>query len=249
MKDEAGADIKQTLGIAGGKRKNLLTNPIVVLVIAGVAIGGFLFFYYQSNAPEGPRYGTAAIERGDLTVTVAATGELAPLNEVEISTEVSGRIEEVLVDNNDPVEVGQLLARLDTLELEAQVSRARASKISAEARIEEAQATLADAQRNVNRIEPLAARGVVTQDDLDNARSQFDRANAGLASARAQVEVATAELEQAEARLLKADIYSPVDGVVLDRAIEPGQTVAASMQAPVLFTLAESLEQMELKVA
>jgi HlyD family secretion protein len=248
MSDSPADDVSKTIGLDGSGKRRTLTTWLVVG-------GGILFlvlfigYYMTRGGPGGPNYVTAPLERGSLTVTVSAVGELTPLNQVDVGTEVSGAIEQVLVDNNDRVTAGQLLARLDTDQLEAQVRRARANLVSAEARVGEAEATIADARRTLNRTTELRDRGVATQEALDTARSGHDRAVAGLASARAQVEVAAADLAASETSLSKAEIYSPVDGVVLDRKIDPGQTVAAQMTTPILFTLAEDLAEMQLKVA
>jgi HlyD family secretion protein len=247
MSMESADEIRRTIGVDKAKgrgRRRLLW--IGGAVIAVLVVG---FFVTRGGGSRGSGYLTELVTRGSLTVTVSAVGELAPLNQIDVGTEVSGAIEEVLVDNNDQVTAGQLLARLDTDQLEAQVRRARANLLSAQARVGEAQATITEAGRTLARTEELRGRGVATQEALDNARSANDRAVAGLASAEAQVEVAEADLAAAETSLSKAEIYSPVDGVVLDRKVDPGQTVVAAMQTPVLFTLAQDLAAMELKVA
>lgn len=242
-------DIRRAIGVgkAGKPRSSGLQFVIVIIVL--LALGGVAGYFMLRGGDGGPVFLTLPAERDDLTVTVSAVGELAPLNQVDVGTEVSGTLDEVLVDNNDRVTAGQLLARINTDQLQAQLQRARANLLSAQARVGEAQANLADAQRTLNRTQELQTRGVATQDALDTALSARDRTQASLASAQAQVEVSQADVSAAETSLSKAEIYSPVDGVVLDRKVDPGQTVAAQMQTPVLFTLAEDLTQMELKVA
>ncbi len=253
MGDDSASEIKKTIGLSRARtRGGGQTSPagwIVIGVLGAIGLGAVAYFVIRGDDARAPSFATATVERGDLTVTVSAVGELAPLNQVDVGTEVSGTIDEVLVDNNDRVAAGQLLARINTDQLEAQVRRARASLLSAEARVGEAEATIADARRTRDRTRELRQRGVATQEALDSALSAHDRAVASLASARAQVEVAEADLATAETSLSKAEIYSPVDGVVLDRKVDPGMTVVAAMQTPVMFTLAEDLSEMELKVA
>jgi HlyD family secretion protein len=182
-------------------------------------------------------------------VTVTATGALQPVNQVDVGSELSGIIDTVEVDFNDRVQRGQVLARLDTDRLQARVIEAEASLASANAKLEEAKATVLETRLRYERCEQLAERKLCTQEDLDTNRAAHARARAVEASARAQVSVADATLDGNRTELGKAEIRSPIDGLVLQRQIEPGQTVAASLQAPVLFTLAEDLAQMELIVA
>ncbi|MCG6899694.1 MAG: efflux RND transporter periplasmic adaptor subunit [Gammaproteobacteria bacterium] len=216
---------------------------LAVLLLAG---GTLLLMPGEESAL---RYETAEVQQGDLTVTVTATGALEPVNQVDVGSELSGTIETVAVDFNDKVQRGQLLARLDTDRLQAQVLESRASLQSNEAKVKEAQATVQETRLSLERCEKLAERQLCTVGDLDAARAAYTRAKAAEASARAQVAVARATLDGKETELAKAEIHSPIDGLVLLRQIEPGQTVAASLQAPILFTLAEDLSQMELHVA
>jgi HlyD family secretion protein len=182
-------------------------------------------------------------------VTVTATGTLEPVNQVDVGSELSGIIKAVLVDFNDKVQRDQVLARLDTDRLRAQVLESRASLQSSEAKVREARATVQETRLAFERCEKLAERQLCATGDLDAARAAYARAQAAEASAQAQVAEARATLGGRETELAKAEIRSPIDGLVLLRQIEPGQTVAASLQAPILFTLAEDLAQMELHVA
>jgi HlyD family secretion protein len=166
-----------------------------------------------------------------------------------VGSELSGIIKTVLVDFNDKVQRDQVLAVLDTDRLRAQVLESRASLQSSQAKVKEAQATVQETRLAFERCEKLAERQLCTTGDLDAARAAYARAQAAEASARAQVAEARATLDGKETELAKAEIRSPIDGLVLLRQIEPGQTVAASLQAPILFTLAEDLAQMELHVA
>jgi HlyD family secretion protein len=226
------------------RRLRWLVTTIVVLLFAGS-----LLFWLLPDEESAVRYETAAVQRGDLTVTVTATGTLEPVNQVDVGSELSGIIKTVHVDFNDKVQRDQVLAVLDTDRLQAQVLESRASLQSSQAKVKEAQATVQETRLAFERCEKLAERQLCATGDLDAARAAFARAQAAEASARAQVAEARATLDGKETELAKAEIRSPIDGLVLLRQIEPGQTVAASLQAPILFTLAEDLAQMELHVA
>lgn len=199
-----------------------------------------------------PNYATREARRGDLTVTVSATGNLKPINQVDVGSEQSGKITRVYVDVNDRVTKGQRLAELDTRRLvdtinqnRAQVAASQAGVAQAEAQVALAKATL-DRQLNVFR---LSGGRVPAKTEMDAARADYQSALGNLRAQQAQVSVARAQLSTAQTNLSIAQIVSPVTGVVLSRDIEPGQTVAASLNAPVLFTIAEDLTQMEVEVA
>ena len=228
----------------GRRRLRLALAILAVLLLAVTAL-----LWLRSGEESAVRYETAAVERGDLTVTVTATGTLEPVNQVDVGSELSGTIEAVEVDFNDKVQRGQVLARLDTDRLQSQVLESRAALKSSEAKVTEAQATVLETRLAFERCEKLAERQLCSTGDLDTARAAYARAKAAAASTRAQVAEAQATLDGKETELGKAEIRSPIDGLVLLRQIEPGQTVAASLQAPILFTLAEDLAQMELHVA
>ena len=198
-----------------------------------------------------PRYRTQELSRGDLTVTVSTTGNLQPVNKVEVGSEVSGLIDEVLVDDNDRVKKGQVLARLDTSRLRDSVVNARAALASSEARVLQSAATVKESRANLARLRQVAELSggkVPSKAELETGEATLERAVADEASAKAAVDQARAALNSAEVNLKKASILSPIDGVVLSREIEPGQTVQASFTAPVLFKLAEDLAKMELQV-
>jgi HlyD family secretion protein len=197
-------------------------------------------------------YITQTVERGDLTVTVSATGNLKPVNQVDVGSEQSGLITRVYVDVNDRVTTGQLLATLDTSRLLDTVTQGRAQVAAAQAQLAQTEAQAALARATLARQEhvyALSGGRVPSKTELDGARAQSASALANVQAARAQVAVARAQLSSNEINLSKARIVSPVNGVVLSRDIEPGQTVAASFNAPVLFTIAEDLEKMELQVS
>lgn len=199
-----------------------------------------------------PNFATREVRRGDLTVTVSATGNLKPINQVDVGSEQSGKITRVYVDVNDRVTKGQRLAELDTRRLvdsvtqnRAQVAASQASVTQAQAQVALAKATL-DRQLNVFR---LSGGRVPAKTELDAARADYQSAIGNLRAQQAQVSVSRAQLATAQTNLSIAQIVSPVTGVVLSRDIEPGQTVAASFNAPVLFTIAEDLTKMEVEVA
>jgi HlyD family secretion protein len=213
------------------------------LIALGLAAAVFL--------PRGERevqYQTAKVQRGNLTVIVTATGTLQPTNQVDVGSELSGIVKTVEVDFNDKVKVGQVLARLDTSRLESQVVQTEAALKSAQARLREAQANEDETRRKLVRAKELFEKKFTSEEALVTADSAYKRAVATVESARSQVDQARATLDVDRTNLGKAVIRSPIDGIVLARKVEPGQTVAATLQAPVLFTLAEDLTRMELHV-
>ena len=242
-------DLPAVLGSArrGRRRARLGWWLAGALMLAG----GSKFYLKQMEQSDSPsiEYVGADVTQGDLTVKVTATGTLQPLTQVDVGSELSGLVEEVRVDFNDTVKRGQVLARLDTQRLEATAVQGRGSLASAEARMREAQATVIETGLKNGRCAKLAQKQMCSADDLDASRAALARAEAVVASAKAEVAVAKATLEERETELSKAVILSPIDGIVLKRLIEPGQTVAAVMQTPLLFTLAENLTQMKLQVA
>lgn len=199
-----------------------------------------------------PNYATREVRQGDLTVSVSATGNLKPINQVDVGSEQSGKITAVYVDVNDRVTKGQRLAELDTRRLVDTVNQNQAQVASSQASVAQAQAQVALAKATLDRQESvfkLSGGRVPAKTEMDSARADYQGALASLRSAQAQVRVSQAGLSSAQTNLSIAQIVSPVNGVVLSRDIEPGQTVAASLNAPVLFTLAEDLTQMEVEVS
>lgn len=224
---------------------------LVLAVLIALAFMGYRYFQAQAESEAAPQYQTEPLTEGNLRVTVSATGKLAPVNEVAIGSELSGTIEAVLVDYNDRVKKGQMLARLNVAKLTDQIAKAKAGLASAEAKVLQATATVKETRANLGRLREVARLSggkVPAPAELEAAEAKLERAIADEASARASVEETRATLRTTETDLTKASIRSPIDGVVLTRSADPGQTVAASLQAPVLFKLAESLAQMELQV-
>ena len=181
-------------------------------------------------------------------VTVSATGTLQTLKSVEVGAEVTGRILRILVDYNDKVRQGQLLAEIDPEQLGAAEQQARAQVLSAESSIKTAEATLLESSLAYKRALEQSKSGLVSAKDLESAAATASRAEAALMSAKANEVVARANLKAASSRLEKTKIYAPIDGIVLSRAVQPGQTVTAGFTTPVLFTLAEDLSKLVLHV-
>jgi HlyD family secretion protein len=234
----------------GQGRSSHRSRLFVVGALVATAVAAAVLLGSRSRTTA-PQFRTEEVTRGDLTVTVSATGTLQPTNQVDVGSEVSGLVESVFVDDNDRVKTGHVLARLDLSKLQDQVVNARAALASAEARVLQAAATVQESRANLTRlrqVSELSGGKVPSKAELEAAQAAAARAEADEKSARAAVEQSRASLSSAETNLAKASIRSPIAGIVLARKIEPGQTVAASFQAPVLFTLAEDLSQMELQV-
>jgi len=242
------ARIDEVLGRAEARpgsvwRRRVLPGAVVVL-----ALGGAVYALARPGETAATEWILGEVTRGDLRVAVTATGTVEPTEEVEISSELSGRVGAVHVDFNDRGRTGQVLAELDTDRLEASAAVSSAALASRRARVLEAEATVTERTQELERVERLIARDARSAQDLDAARAAYQRALAALTSAEAEVAVAEADLRLKRTDLAKARITSPIDGVVLRRGVDPGQTVAASLQAPELFRLAEDLRRMELQV-
>jgi HlyD family secretion protein len=222
----------------------------LALLLAAAIVAAWAYTRSGKDATA-PRYRTEPVSVGTLVVTVSATGKLQPTNQVEVGSELSGIVEQVFVDENDHVRKGQVLARLDVSKLEDTVARSRANLAAAEAQVKQTQATVAETTANLSRYRRMfesSGGELPSRSEMDTAEANVKRADANEASARAAVTQARANLRSDETNLDKASLRSPIDGIVLSRKIEPGQTVAASFQAPVLFTLAEDLRKMQLQV-
>lgn len=208
-------------------------------------------FWLSRGAIEAPQYVTEDIVRGTLRLSINATGTLQPTRTVAIGSELSGTVARVRVDVNDTVKAGQVLVELDTAKLRDEVARARASLTSAEAAVAEAVATVGESRSTLARLDEVANLSggkVPSRTELDAARAALARAEAGEQSARAAVVEAQAALATNETNLSKASIRSPIDGVVLARNVDPGNAVAAALQAVTLITLAEDLSRLKLEV-
>lgn len=242
--------VQSALGLGGGARRKKRGKGWLVALVTLLAIGGGIAWYSGvGQEPVKISYTTVAAKTGNITVEVSATGTLQPLTQVDISSELSGIIRSVAVDENQRVRKGDVLAALDTVRLSAQVERAGASAKAAAAKVTEARTTLTETEQTLTRTAELARRGMATTQVLETATAARDRARANVEMAEANLAIAAADLKLEEADLTKSTIYAPIDGIVLTRSVNPGQTVASSMQAPVLFVLAAELEKMELKAA
>jgi HlyD family secretion protein len=249
VKHQERIDIEEILDREGAFASGWMQRPVVRWGAAALAALLLLALAWSFVGSErAVRYITEPATRGNLMVIVTATGSVQPTNKVDVSSELSGTIRKVLVDYNSPVTAGQRLAELDTDKLQATVDSSRAKLVAAKAKVADAEATTVEKERDLARKKTLAEKKYTSTQDLDVAQAAYDRSVAALASVRADVGVAEAELKLNETNLGKACICSPINGVVLERNVDPGQIVASSFQAPILFSIAEDLRQMELQV-
>lgn len=245
------SDIADLLAPKRGRR--LLTRRttwLVVAIVLGVTAAAVLLMR-GSAAADAPQFVTEVVSRGDLDVRVSATGKLQPTITVSVGSELSGLVDAVFVDENETVTKGQLLARLDVLRLQDQITGSEATLAAAEARVGQAAATVTEATAQLARFREvwrLSDGKVPSQTEIEAAEANLARADADRTSAEASVTEAQAALSSDRTNLSKASIRSPINGIVLTRAVEPGQTVAASLQVATLFTIAQDLRQMELAV-
>jgi len=246
MSEEGSGDLQSRIGLT--PRSRHVWRWFTVLLV-GIAVVVGVMRLRASRPEPGAQYQMDTVERGTLTVTITATGELKSLTQVNIGTEISGIVESVNVDFNSPVRVGQILAQVNTDKIEAQAAQARAALLSAEAKRLQSQATFKEAQAELAKLEhvrELSGGRVPSRQEIDSQEATVKRAEAEEAVSAAQVTQSRASLAAIETDIRKAVIRSPIDGIVLDRQIDPGQTVAASFQTPTLFTLAEDLTRMKL---
>lgn len=223
------------------------TRPAAI--VAGViAIALAAWWWLGREAPQAG-FRTAAVERGDVRVVISATGTLRATTTVDVGSQVSGQVLEVLVDFNDRVTRGQPIARLDPAPFQTRLQQAEADLASARASVNEARATLKNAEADHARKSGLVARQLIARSEADLALAARDQARARVVSAEAAVLQRQAAVDNARLDVEYTEIRSPVDGVVLLRDIEPGQTVAASFQTPVLFQIAEDLAQMQIDLS
>lgn len=238
------------------------TRRTVLWILAGAAIALGLVGYLAIGGGETTRYRTAGVDEGSIRVAIAATGKLSALSTVEVGSQVSGQIQSVEVDFNDPVVAGQPIAHIDPANFRSRLEQAQADLTSARANLDaaranhiEAQATLKNAEASFARADAVWERRLISRADYDTALATRDQAQARLASTAAAMKVAESQVAQrgaaVESARLDLDytvIRAPVDGVVLSRAVQPGQTVAASFQTPVLFSIAEDLGKMQIEL-
>ncbi len=220
-------------------------------LVLALAAGGAWYWQVRQTANAAPSYTTQAVARGNLTLTVTANGTLQPTRAINIGSELSGTVLKVNVDVNDRIKKGQVLVELDTAKLRDQILRSRASLAAANARVAQVAATVREARASLDRFEEvsrLSGGKVPSKAELDSGRAALERAIADEASARAGVSEAQATLSTDQINLSKASIRAPADGVVLTRSVDPGNAVAASLQAVTLFSVAEDLAQLRAQV-
>ena len=217
---------------------------ILLASIAAVSAAGWFGYQRWSEEPP-PTYTTTAVRRGDVVQSVTASGTLSPVVQVEVGSQVSGRIKELFADYNDEVKKGQVIARIDPQTFETAVAQAQARLRSARADLVRLQAGSANAKAQYDRVAGLVASGAVARADVETALATYQAADAQVTAARANITEAEGAVEQAKTNLTYTTITAPIDGIVISRSVDVGQTVAASLSAPVLFVIAGDLRQME----
>ncbi|WP_106795626.1 efflux RND transporter periplasmic adaptor subunit [Rhizobium sp. H4] len=241
-------DLAAVLAASGKRDKRSRWRGRLFILLILVAAAAAAAYFYAARGQSEVSYTTQPAKRGDLTVLVTATGSVQPTEQVDISSELSGTVRDVNVDYNSTIKAGDVLAQLDTNKLEADVKSSRAKVNSAKANVAKANADLESASTSLERLKSLVRSNVSTQQSLDDATYKYDSAVAAKQINEAEVLASEADLQLAEVNLAKAKIISPIDGVILTRSVNPGATVAASLSAPILFTIAGDLKKMELQV-
>lgn len=245
-------DLATLVNQAAPRRGGKLRIALIALAVVGLGgLGWYFFAPKPAKKDAAPTFESQNLAKGDISLTITATGNLAPTNEVTVGSELSGKTLEVYVDVNDLVVKDQPLAKLDTTVVVQRIESSQASLRSAQARVAQAKATVKEAEANLRRqqeLRRLSDGRLPSLADMESAEASAERARADLLVAEASVGQAEATLRINESDLDKSIIRSPIDGIVLKRNVEPGQTVAASFTAPELFVIAESLENMELRV-
>jgi len=220
--------------------KKVLIGLVVVLALGA---GGYFMFRSDQNDP---KYRTEKVTRGDIVSSITATGTVNAVTTVLVGTQVSGTIKNIYVDFNSPVKKGQLIAQIDPAIFDAQVAQAKANVLSAKANVEKAVVALADARRTLNRQRELFAKNLIARSDVDTAETAYDTAGTQVSAAKAQMSQTEAALHIAATNLRYTRIESPVNGIVVSRNVDTGQTVAASFQTPTLFNIAQDLTKMQI---
>ena len=216
---------------------------ILLVLVAALGVGAYVY-RSRNTQKTGPRYTTTRVSVGEVTETIEATGTVQPVLSVQVGAQVSGRVVNVHTDFNRTVREGELLAELDPDPFQTRVNEARASESSSRATLARLRADLAIKERDFARARDLRARGLNAQADLDAAQGARDLARAAITVAQADVARTAASLASVRTQLTQARIYSPISGTVISRQVDPGQTVAASLQAPTLFVIAQDLTRM-----
>jgi HlyD family secretion protein len=246
-------DMKEKLGmVRGRKRWFRLVRWLVILLVVGFGISRWVARQNAAAAQPAIRYRTESARTGNLTVTVTATGQVKPTRSVDVGSEVSGIIDEVMVNYNDPVRAGQVLAKINTEKLDAQVLQDKAQLQSARAKVEDAKVTVKETEAEYKRMVDARARSkaqLVSQHDVDTATAAYERAKVAVTTTEAAVTQAEASLKMDQTNVEKAVIKAPVNGIVLAKNVEPGQTIAASFSVTTMFSIAEDLRKMKIEVS
>ena len=237
--------VPQWLGVQPPRAYRRWKFATLGLLLFASLVAGTGYYYFGSRTTS---YVTAQTTRGDLTVTVSATGTIDPQDTVDVGAEISGRIDRVNVDFNDKVKKGQVLALINTDLIRAQLGQARAALAAARANVSTMDATVTETKLKTDRANALFKGGSIAAQEKERLTADYERAVASAAKARADVESSAAQVTLHDTNLRRATIRAPIDGVVLDRRVSSGQTVAAAFQTPVLFTLASDLSRMELQI-
>lgn len=224
----------------------LKNKKIIIAAIVGIVLIAGASLLLLSGRNNGPEFRTEQVSRGDIQQTVTATGNVNAVTTVLVGTQVSGTIKKLFVDYNSRVKKGQIIAQIDPSTFESQVQQAQANLFVAQANLEKAEATHADAKRTYERNKMLFAKNLIARSDLDTAETNYHTNKALVSAAKAQIDQTRAALDFAKQNLEYTKILSPVNGVVISRSVDVGQTVAASFQTPTLFTIAEDLTKMQI---
>jgi HlyD family secretion protein len=223
------------------KGKRILLPVVAILVLAGTGYG----FWRWGNSPNESPYVTMPVQRGNISQVVSSTGTLQAVVTVLVGSQVSGTIDKLFADFNSKVTKDQIIAQLNQDKFKAAVDQARANLLAAQANVTKAKASMEDAQRTLDRNKELKKRDLIAQSEFDTSQAAYDSAAAQYEVNKAQVNQAQAALNQSSVDFNNTVIRSPVDGIVISRSVDVGQTVAASLQAPILFTIANDLAKME----
>lgn len=235
-------DVRRALAAEEGGRRWL--RRVAVLGVVTALVGGGLVYRAKHRPPPPARYVTATPSTGDVAEKVQATGAVQPVLQVNVGSQVNGRVAKVHVDFNSFVKKGDILAEIDPIQYGAQVSQVSAQVAAQKAQLESAKANHAAAKVAFERTQRLYQQGLAAKGELDTAQGQYEVTKAQVAAAEAQIGAIQAQLSQSQTNVGWTKIYSPVDGVVVSRSIDPGATVVASFQAPVLFVIAQDLRKM-----
>lgn len=225
-------------------------KPTVGIIAAAVLFAaGIAYYFLRPEDAPAPKYETSKVDKGAIVAKVTATGTLSALVTVQVGSQVSGRIKELFVDFNSEVKKDQTIAKIDPQIFEAALSQARANHLAARANLKRTEVQAIEAERQFERAKTLGERNLIARAEVDTAEANRDSARAQVDAQRGAVAQSEAGLKQAEVNLAYTTIVSPINGTVISRSVDVGQTVAASLQAPVLFIIAEDLRKMQVNTA